>query len=128
MKFAAFQNQAVFELLNRLFAAQVPVKVAYKLSKIQKAVGIEAERYQELRLKVVKKFGETDEAGELVVDDKGNAKIPDEAIPALVDEMNELHAIDADLPDIKISIDDLEKVELSAMDLSILETLGIIEE
>ncbi|USV40962.1 hypothetical protein [Xanthomonas phage BUDD] len=127
MKFAAFQNPAVFELLNRLFVAQVPVKVAYKLSKIQKAVTVESERYQELRMKIVTKHGSKDEAGELIVDEAGNAKLEDGVIEALVEEMRELHDIEVAL-DNKIKLDDLEKVELSATDLSILEMLDILEE
>lgn len=127
MKFAAFQNPAVFELLNRLFSAQVPVKVAYKLSKIQKAVGVESERYQELRMKIVSKYGNKDEAGELIVDEAGNAKLEDGVIEALVAEMKELHEIEIAL-ETKVSLDDLDKVELSATDLSILELLDILQE
>ncbi|WEM34505.1 hypothetical protein [Xanthomonas phage X1] len=127
MKFAAFQNPAVFDLLNRLFVAQVPVKVAYKLSKIQKAVTVESERYQDLRMKIVSKFGTKDENGELIVDEAGNAKIEDAALNDLIEEMKELHDIDVTLEN-KIKLDDLEKVDLSATDLSILEMLDILEE
>lgn len=128
MKFAVFQNQAVTNLLNRIFAANLPVKTAYKLSKIQKAIGVEAERYHSLRIGVVKKYAEVDEKGELIVNETGNAKISDENVPLLIAELDELHNLDVDMPDLIISIDDLEKVELSASDLSLLDMLGIISE
>lgn len=127
MKFAAFQNPAIFELLNKLFAAQLPVKVAYKLSKVQKVVASESEKYQELRMKLVNKYGTKDEAGELVVDEAGNAKIDDENIEHLIKEMTELHEIEFELP-LKIKIDDLETIELTAYDMSVLEVLEILEE
>lgn len=127
MKFAAFQNPAVFTLLNKLFSASLPVKVAYRLSKIQKVVGSEAEKYQELRMAIVNKFGVKDDAGELVSDESGNVKLMEDKIEDVVSEMNDLHDIELELPS-KIKIDDLETIELTAYELTILEQLDILEE
>ena len=126
MKFAAFQNPAVTALLQKLFNAQVPVRTAYKLSKIQKAVAVESERYQNLRMKIIKKFGTKDEQGQLIVDDNGNAKLEDSVIEAVTAEMKELHDLVVELPE-KIKIDDLANVQLSATDLSVLDTLEILD-
>lgn len=128
MKFAVFQNQAVTDLLNRLFTSPLPVKTAYKLSKIQKIIGTESERYQTLRVNLVKKYGDKDSKGVLIVDAANNIKLSEENTPLLIAELDELHNIDVDMPDVTISIDELEKVELSASDLTLLDLLGIISD
>ena len=128
MKFVVFQNPAITDLLNRLFTSPLPVKTAYKLSKIQKIIGTESERYQTLRVNLVKKYGDKDSKGVLIVDAANNIKLSEENTPLLIAELDELHNIDVDMPDVTISIDELEKVELSASDLTLLDLLGIISD
>lgn len=127
MKFVAFQNPAIFSLLNKLFSASLPVKVAYRLSKVQKVITLESEKYQELRMGIIKKYARTNEDGELAVDESGNAKIDDDNVENLVQEMNDLHDIEFDLP-LKIKIEELQTIELTAYDLSVLEELEVLEE
>jgi hypothetical protein len=125
MKFAVFQNPVVFETLNKLFSAQLPVKIAYRLSKVQKLVSAEAAKYQELRLGLITKYAEQNEDGTSVVDEGGNVKLKEGAMDELIAEMNELHDIDVELPG-TVSIDELEKIDLTTYDLSILEELGVL--
>jgi len=127
MKFAAFQNPAIFELFNKIFNASLPVKVAYRLSKLQKVMSEEAEKYQKLRMAVVNTYGAKDENGELVVDENGNVKLEGESMDKLVAEMNDLHDIEFEVPS-KIKLDDIETIELTAFDLSVLAELEMLEE
>jgi hypothetical protein len=127
MKFAVFQNPVVFDTLNKLFAAQLPVKIAYRLSKVQKAISTESQKYQELRVGLIKKYGEKNEDGSSVVDENGNVKLLEGSMDELVEEMNELHDIDVEIPG-HVTIDEIEKIDLSSYDLSILEELGVLKD
>lgn len=126
MKFAAFQNPAVFQTLDKLFKAKVPVKTAYRLSKVQKIVAAESEKYNELRLDVIKKFSTLDASGEPQVDEAGNVQIKSDIMPAFMLQINDLHDIEIDLTE-KFTLEELEGVELTAYELGLLEALELLD-
>lgn len=124
MKFESFTRPSFIETLSKLFNANLPVKVAYRLGKIQKLLIEENERYEELRISIVKRFAQTDSAGELVADASGNVKILESSAEEFAKEMQELLSIEIQTE--KISIADLDGVELTSTELLLID--GILED
>lgn len=124
MKFEVFAHPAFIETLSKIFNANLPVKVAYRLGKIQKLLAEESERYEELRVKLVKKYAKVDEDGEFIANELGNVQIDETKFDEFSKEMQELLNIEIDTP--KISIDDLDGIDITSTELLMIG--GILED
>jgi len=72
-------------------------------------------------MNLIKKYGEKDEAGELVTDDSGNCKIPNESLAMFSSELNELIDTEIEINANKIAIDSLDDKEFTPAEMSQLE-------
>ena len=100
----AFRNNGDFFANTNL-----PLKGAYKLNKIKKAVEKESEFYTERFQEIVNTYAKTDENGELVYSDDGNQILIKDG---MVDECNK-------------ALDDLQKLEVQIENYGLsLEDLG----
>ena len=108
--------QKGFISLGKLAAQDLPIKSSYWLSRLAKAAEAEMKTLEDARIKLVKRLGEDDGAG--------NYSIPADAMEAFSAEMNELLAEVIDLPGERIKPDSLgDGVRLSAIDLINLDWL-----
>lgn len=77
---------------------------AFKLRGVAKLIAEEHGKYDEIRIGLVKKWGDKDEAGELVIDEKtGSAVFSGENYTEFLREINELGSIEVDVPKLHIS-------------------------
>lgn len=125
MKLEILQNNVVQNVLDKLFSAKLPIKLAYRLCKAQKVVIDEMKSYQDLRMKIIEANAERDEAGQIKVSEEGNVQIKN--MESFVEEMKALHDVDVDLG-IKIKIEEIESLELSANDMMCLVAAGLLDE
>ena len=110
------------DIVRKLQATHIPLKGAYKLKGVVKAIDEELVKYEELRVLAVEKFGLRLESGELDKDENGGVKFSDENRKAFVAEINDLMSLN--VPIAKISINDLgDKVSMSVEDLFFIEDL-----
>lgn len=103
--------------LNKLLALKLPVKVAYKISKMTNRIQTELKIYEDQRIKLVKDLGEvTDEQTQ-------SFKVKNENLDKFSEEITKLQDIEVDLgfgPDIaleKIKVEDLGEVSVEPNDL-----------
>jgi len=97
------------EGLKAVAAKELPVKVAYDLSKQLEKVEVEWKRYEELRKKLFEKYGK--QKGDRI-------EVPSENQEKFAEEMNELLLIETDLKiEPVLSLEDLEDIKVSAQDL-----------
>ena len=75
--------------LGIIAQAKLPISISYQMSKIAKAVGEELKVIRESQLKIAQKYGEHDEAGELV-EREGMYPILPEHMDKFNKEMEEL--------------------------------------
>ena len=113
----AFRNSGDF------FAdTSLPLKGAYKLNKIKKAVEKESEFYTEKFQEIVNTYAKTDENGELVYSEDGNQiLIKDGMIEECNQALDDLQKLEVQIENYGLSLEDLgEDVECTPDELAAL--------
>lgn len=101
--------------LKELVDKEIPVKTAYKFLKLVKAVEQEVIDIEQMRIKMVKNYGEIKEDGKIIVTEENQKKFLKEYEDFMKTE------VDLDIPD--ICIDDLGDINISVNSLSNLEVI-----
>ena len=113
----AFRNNGDF------FAdVTLPLKGAYKLNKIKKAVEKEGEFYTEKFQEIVEKYAKHDENGELVFSEDGNQiMIKDGMVDECNQALEDLQTLEVEIENYGLTLDDLgEDVECTPDELEAL--------
>lgn len=106
-----------------LFAnASLPLKVAYKLNKLKKAVEVEGEFYSNKFQEIVDTYAKKDENGNIVFSDDGNQIMIKEG---MVDECNQaledLQSLTVEIDNCNLTIDDFgDNIECTPEELEAL--------
>lgn len=109
------------EALQNLSKKELKAKVAYNISKLLKSADKEVQSFNKTRMDLINKYGEKDEAGELVTDENGNCRVPDMNVATFTEELNELIDIEVELNANKIDLEQLGDVEFTPNDMAMLE-------
>lgn len=99
---------------------EIDINTSIKLTKIVKSVETEVDLFQKEKDKILKKYGELDESGELVVKDD-QLKILD--IPAFEKEYQKLLNTEVELDVPKVDVKDLGDIKVSPSTLMKLEPI-----
>jgi hypothetical protein len=103
MKLARLVDERLHGALNKLSKEALPLKTAFKLKGITKIVNEEFAKYDEVRQESLKRHGEKNAEGELILNDQGNVELSKEGMQAFLLELSELANVEIDCPTIKIS-------------------------
>ena len=95
-------------------------KQSFMISRVLRALNTETESFNKTREEVLKKYAETDDAGEMIVSE-GNVKIRDGEMEAFQKEINELLYAELDLDVKPIPVDWLDDVKLTPQEMIVLE-------
>lgn len=111
------------QVLRKLNAAELPIKLSYKLAKNIKNIEKELALYEEEKQKLIAKYGEKDEVGKIKQNDDGTINILD--TEKWNNDIKELLAIEADISIEKINIDELGKSDfkITPADLGLIDYL-----
>ena len=116
------------EGLKGLSQKKLMAKTAYVIGKILKAADAEMASFNETRMELIKKYGEKDENGELVQDDKGNVRVSQESIEDFSNELKGLLDTEIEIAGNKIKMDDLGDVEFTPQEMAQLEEFIELDE
>ena len=116
------------EGLKGLSQKKLKARTAYAVGKILKAADAEMTSFNETRMELIKKYGEKDENGELVQDDKGNVRVSQESIEDFSSELKGLLDTEIEIAGNKIKMDDLGDVEFTPQEMAQLEEFIEFEE
>jgi len=112
---------------NKIKSQNLPIKTAYKFSKLFASVDTEADFYGQKLQEIINTYAEKDEAGNPIpTDNNDGVKIQKELLSECQEKLNELFQLDVELPDIKFTLNELESLEISVDEFSAL--LPFIEE
>lgn len=114
--------------LQKLADAQLKAKLAWQVSRILKAADVEMQSFNETRMKLINKYGEKDESGELITDDQGNCKIIPDKLIEFTNEMNDLISNEVEINANKINMDDLGDINFTPGEITMLEPFIEIDE
>jgi hypothetical protein len=116
MKLSALSSPGFTQAINKLLAASLPVKTAFKLKKYVDQIQPELKHYEELKKALFDEFSVKDENGETLVKD-GMISLDMAKADQWQPKAMELNDLESDAK-LELSLDDLgDKVELSAADL-----------
>lgn len=112
MKMSEVNN--FLRVCGEIEAKPINIKTAYKLAKLRSKLQEEADFFTSRLQAIVQKYGELDEDGNLVYTDSGNGiKIRDGALADCQAEVDELEAIEVELPNIKFNLDEFDAFNMS---------------
>ena len=95
-------------------------KQSFMISRILRALNTETESFNKTREEVLRKYAETDDAGEIIVME-GNVKIRDGEMEAFQREINELLYAELEVDVKPIPVDWLYDVKLTPQEMIVLE-------
>ena len=95
-------------------------KQSFMISRVLRALNTETESFNKTREEVLKKYAETDDAGEMIISE-GNVKIRDGEMEAFQKEINELLYAELDIDVKPIPVDWLDDVKLTPQEMIALE-------
>lgn len=119
MKLTMTEGLQFVELYNKIKDTSLPIKVAFTLNKIYKEMENDINFYNEKLGEIIQKYGQKDDNGNPVFSSDGTMI---EIIPELREEclekQKEINSLEIEVPDYSISIDDLEKINLTVSELN----------
>ena len=114
-------------VLQRLTTIDFKAKTSWQLYKLISAAEKEIGTFQDTRMKVVQKYAEKDENGEMIVNEN-EYKIADGQIEAFTNEINELLMSEVELNVSPIPLEDLDAADFKPTEMVIMEPFLKVEE
>ena len=116
------------ETLQKLSQKDFKAKLAWQISRMLKAAENEIQAFNETRMTLINKYGEKDENGQLVTTEDGNCKIMPEDIESFSTELTELMNSEVEINANAINFDQLEDVDFTPSEITILEPFINVDE
>lgn len=112
------------QLYNSISGVKLPLKVTYKFTRLMKRAEIELEFYQTKFQEIIEEYGDKDENGQYKLINNGQSVA---IIPGREDECNtklmELRNLEVPIDDIKFTVEELEKIDISIEELACIMSL-----
>ena len=96
-------------------------KLAWQVARLLKAAEQEIQSFNETRLALIEKYGEKDENGQLITDEKGNCKIEPENISKFSEELNELISSEVELNVSHLDFSQMESLTFTPNEMAVLD-------
>lgn len=116
------------EVLQKLAQKELKARMALAIARVLKEAEREMTNFNEVRMNLIKKYGEKDENGELITDDKGNCKILQEGLETFTKELNDLVEMEVEINANKLKLDDLETLDFTPSEMAGLEAFIDMDE
>ena len=120
------QTEQLFTTLSSLAKTSMPIRLAYKITKLLNQIEKDYSFYIEETKKIIVKYAERDEQGQLISTENGSITLQKNLISEAEKDLLELSEIEVDLPSISFTLDELETLNITPSDLQPL--LPFIEE
>ena len=115
MKLQLGEIRNMKEPMGLLLDKELPIKVAWSLTKFVKILDKELSEIEEFRINLVKRLGEEDKEGAL--------QVPDEKMEEFIDSFNELLMTEIEVDFETISVESLGDIQTSTKELLALDKI-----
>lgn len=109
------------QVFQEISNTALPVRAAYNVARLIREIEKENQLFDESRRKILDKYGEKDENGELKIEENGNIHILPDKIADCNRELNDLLTTEIEINAEKIKIDDIEDVKLTPAQLTLVD-------
>ena len=107
-------------LYDQIKAIKLPVATAYKFSTLFKALKEHSSFYQDELTKIIEEYALRDDDGKIISLGQDTVKLQEDKLDEAQKSFAELSELEVEVPDVKFSLEELEKLELTVSDLEIL--------
>ena len=109
------------DVLQKLAQKDFKAKLAWSIARLLRTAEEEIKNFNETRMNLITKYGEKDDNGELITDDNGNCKIVPESIVNFSNELEDLLQTEVEINANKIDIEQIENLDFTPSEISVLE-------
>ena len=121
MKLKMYEITEFSTFFTKVKTQSLPFKTSYRLTLLSQEIDKHVSFYQENFREVLRKYGKKDENGNLVPTEDGQGiKLIEETMQEAYAKLTELRELEVELPDVKFSIEEFEKVELSPSEMLVI--------
>lgn len=111
------------EIFQKLITTKMRARAAFRTAKLTTAIAKELELFNTQREAILRKYGEKDSSGELIVQENGTVNIEEEHINDFNQELFELLNAEVELNAEPLTVDDIDAAELTPAQVQMLGDL-----
>ena len=108
--------EALYNTLSSLKEKEMPIRLSYKFTLLLDKIDCDYNFFISEMRKIINKYGLKDEHGELV-QENGNIKINPDSLSLAEKALEDLHETEIKLPDVTLTLDELESLNIKPADL-----------
>ena len=105
------------ETLNKIMQQSFKGSLAFKIARLARELDKEMQTFNTERQKIIQKYGEKDENGELKIDEKGLVKFSKTNLKEINEEFNSLLDTDLEINVDKLPIDSIDNFEITPQEM-----------
>ena len=121
MKLKMYEITEFSTFFTKVKTQPLPFKTSYRLTLLSQEIDKHVSFYQENFRNILQGYGRKDENGNLIPTEDGQGiKLIEETMQEAYAKLTELRELEVELPDVKFSIEDFEKVELSPSEMLVI--------
>ena len=108
--------ETLYNTLSSLKEKEMPIRLSYKFTLLLDKIDCDYNFFISEMRKIINKYGLKDEHGELV-QENGNIKINPDSLSLAEKALEDLHETEIKLPDVTLTLDELESLNIKPADL-----------
>jgi hypothetical protein len=105
------------ETFNKIMQQSFKGSLAFKIARLARELDKEMQTFNSERQKIIQKYGEKDENGELKIDENGNVKFENSKIQEINDEFNSLLNTELEINADKLPMDSIDAFEITPQEM-----------
>ena len=105
------------ETFNKIMQQSFKGSLAFKIARLARELDKEMQTFNSERQKIIQKYGEKDENGELKVDENGNVKFENSKIQEINDDFNSLLNTELEINADKLPMDNIDAFEITPQEM-----------
>jgi len=102
---------------NKIMQQSFKGSLAFKIARLARELDKEMQTFNEERQKIIQKYGNKDENGELIIDENGNIKFDNANIEEINQEFNSLLETELEINADKLPMDSIDNFEITPQEM-----------
>lgn len=108
--------ETLYNTLSSLKEKEMPIRLSYKFTLLLDKIDCDYNFFISEMRKIINKYGLKDDQGELI-QENGNIKINPDSLSLAEKALQDLHETEVKLPDVTLTLDELESLNIKPADL-----------
>ena len=105
------------ETFNKIMQQSFKGSLAFKIARLARELDTEMKTFNEERQKIIQKYGNKDENGELIVDENGNVKFDNTKLEEINQEFSSLLETELEINADKLPMDSIDNFEITPQEM-----------